>query len=70
MMAARLGPKAPTRPVKTGDNCKERKPCDAKAAGIQTTHDIPKAKRKNNHKFRFSDLYCSMVAPLFHIYFL
>jgi hypothetical protein len=46
MMAAKLGPKAPSKPVRAGESCNGSLPQEAAAAGTQTIHDIPKANTK------------------------
>jgi hypothetical protein len=46
MIAVKLGPKAPSKPVRGRGSCNGSKPQDATAVGTQTIHDIPKAKTK------------------------
>ncbi|GAB6274433.1 MAG: hypothetical protein STSR0004_12960 [Peptococcaceae bacterium] len=45
----------------------DNKPCTIKALGIQNNHENTKAMKKNNHKFRFSDLFCFITIFLLYI---
>jgi hypothetical protein len=68
-MAAKVGPKTPSSSIRSEGNGDEIRPWDARASHIQNSHDQAKAVRKNNHRFRFSDLICFIVTHhFFYLY--